>query len=42
VTDPSQAAVPDVSITITNTQTGIARQRTTNQAGDYRVEALLA
>jgi hypothetical protein len=41
VTDPSQAAVPDVSLTVTNTQTGIARQLKTDQAGEYRVPSLM-
>ncbi|HZP01738.1 MAG TPA: TonB-dependent receptor [Terriglobia bacterium] len=41
VSDPSQAAVPDVSLTVTNTQTGIARQVKSDQFGNYRVESLL-
>jgi hypothetical protein len=41
VTDPSQAAVPDVSITVTNTRTGVAREAKTNQVGNYQVESLI-
>src|SRR5512142_85362 len=41
VSDPSQAAVPDVSLTVTNTQTGITRQVKSDQFGNYRVESLL-
>src|SRR5262249_37298551 len=33
VTDATGAAVPNVSITITNAETGIARQLTTNDVG---------
>jgi len=35
VTDPSGAAVPNVSITVTNTDTGIARTLTTSSEGQY-------
>lgn len=35
VTDPSGAAVPNVGITITHTETGQARQVTTNNDGQY-------
>ena len=35
VTDPSGAAVPNVSITITDTDTGIARQVVSNSDGQY-------
>ena len=35
VTDPTGAAVPNVSITITHTETGQARQVTTNSEGQY-------
>ena len=35
VTDPSGAAVPNVSITVTNTDTGIARTFTTSSEGQY-------
>jgi hypothetical protein len=41
VTDPSQAAIPDVAITVTNTQTGITRKLQTDAVGNYRVESLL-
>jgi len=41
VTDASEAAVPNVSLTVTNTAMGIARQLKTNQVGQYRVESLL-
>ena len=41
VTDPSQAAVPDVLITVTNTQTGVAREVKTNPVGYYQVESLI-
>jgi len=35
VTDPSGAAVPNVHLTVTNTDTGISRQVTTNGDGQY-------
>jgi hypothetical protein len=35
VTDPSGAAVPNVAISITNTDTGQVRRITTNPTGDY-------
>lgn len=35
VTDPSGAAVPNVSVTITDTDTGVARQIVTNSDGQY-------
>jgi hypothetical protein len=41
VTDPSQAVVPEVSLTVTNPQTGIARQLKTDDNGNFRVESLL-
>ena len=41
VTDTSQAAIPDVSVTVTNTATGISREIKTSALGDYRVDALL-
>ena len=41
LTDQSQSAIPQVAITVTNVQTGIVRQTTTDQAGDYRVESLV-
>src|SRR6266542_254852 len=41
VTDASGAAVPHATITITNTQTGIARQVATDQYGNYTVSSLV-
>jgi hypothetical protein len=35
VTDPTGAAVPNATITITNTETGVARSLPTNASGDY-------
>jgi hypothetical protein len=35
ITDPSGASVPNVKITLTNTETGLARTVTTNDAGQY-------
>ena len=35
ITDPSGAAVPGVQITITNTETGLVRHMTSNDAGQY-------
>ncbi len=40
VTDPSGAAIPGVTITITNEGTGAERTASTNQAGQYRVTPL--
>jgi hypothetical protein len=40
VTDPSGAAVPNVSITITNTDTGLVSQATSNDVGQYVVPSL--
>ncbi|MGC1452486.1 MAG: carboxypeptidase-like regulatory domain-containing protein, partial [Candidatus Sulfotelmatobacter sp.] len=40
VTDPSGAAVPNVSITVTNIDTGIARSLTTSSEGQYVVPDL--
>lgn len=41
VTDPSNAAVPGVSIVITNTQTGVNYRASTNQYGYYTVGQLI-
>src|SRR5690349_3287625 len=41
VTDPSGGAIPDASVTVTNTQTAISRQVKTDQLGNYRVESLV-
>ena len=35
VTDPSNAAVPNVAITVTNTDTGAVNHLTTSAGGDY-------
>jgi len=40
VTDPSDAAVPNVAIAVTNTDTGQVRHVTSNAAGDYVVPDL--
>ena len=40
VTDPSGAAVPGVAVTVTNDGTGISREVSTNEAGQYRVSPL--
>ena len=41
VSDPSQAAVPDAKVTVTNAQTGIGREMMTSNSGDYRFDSLL-
>jgi len=41
VTDPSQAAIPDAAVTITNQQTGVARRAVTDQYGNYTIPSLL-
>lgn len=41
VTDPSGAAVPKASITVTNTDTGVATHFTTNDTGEYVAPALV-
>ena len=35
VTDPSGAPIPNVNITITNTETALVRHITTNNVGQY-------
>jgi len=35
ITDPSGASVPNVKVTLTNTETGLTRTVTTNDAGQY-------
>src|SRR5262245_26237115 len=40
VTDPSGAAVPNVTITITNTETSLVTHSTTNDVGQYVVPHL--
>jgi len=41
VTDTSQAAIPGVSIIVSNTQTGISRHVETDAVGSFRVDSLL-
>ena len=41
VTDPSNAAIPNAAITITNTQTGVQYHLTTNQTGYYAASQLI-
>ncbi|HLJ45412.1 MAG TPA: carboxypeptidase regulatory-like domain-containing protein [Bryobacteraceae bacterium] len=41
VTDASGSVVPNVSITITNTDTGLSRKLNTNEAGQYVVPGLI-
>src|SRR5262245_12139704 len=40
VQDPSQALIPGVTITATNTQTGVASTTVTNESGSYNFAAL--
>ncbi|TAM80412.1 MAG: hypothetical protein EPN47_15950 [Acidobacteria bacterium] len=42
VTDPSGAAIPGASVTITQAETGFTRTVTTNSLGEYRVVAIPA
>jgi len=41
ITDPSGAAVPDVSVTIVNTDTGVSKVLSTNAAGIYDAVSVL-
>src|SRR5437667_10135662 len=41
VQDPSQAYIPGVMITATNTQTGVASTTISNESGSYTISALL-
>ena len=41
VTDPSNAAVPDVKVTVTNTATGVALSARTNAQGFYSIRGLV-
>ena len=41
VTDPSNAAVPDVKVTVTNTATGVALSAQTNAQGFYSIPGLV-
>ena len=40
ISDPSGASVPGVPITITNTETGVVRQVTSNESGQYVVPGI--
>lgn len=40
VTDKQGGVVPGVTVTVTNTGTGLAREATSNEAGFYRISAL--
>src|SRR5437868_1898233 len=40
VIDPNQAVVPNAKVTVTGTETGLQRQTTSNESGQYRVGAL--
>ena len=41
VQDPSQAFIPGVTVTATNTQTGVVTKAVTNESGTYNIPALL-
>src|SRR5688572_14884606 len=41
VQDPSQAMVPGVTVTATNTQTGITVPTVSNESGSYTIQSLL-
>src|ERR1044071_4260452 len=41
VQDPSQAFIPGVTITATNTQTGVVRTAVSNESGTYNIPSLL-
>ena len=41
VQDPSQAFIPGVTVTATNTQTGVVTTALTNESGTYNITALL-
>ncbi|WP_263415895.1 TonB-dependent receptor [Terriglobus albidus] len=40
VRDPSGAVIPNATVTVTNTATGVVSTRTSNETGDYEVPAL--
>jgi hypothetical protein len=40
VTDPSQAAIPDAKVTVTNADTKVSRTTTTDREGNYQVLSL--
>ena len=42
ITDKSGASVPSASVKATNTDTGLSRQTTTNESGEYRFNLLPA
>src|SRR5687768_1012681 len=41
VRDPSQALIPGVTVTVTNTQTGVTSKWITNESGAYNAPGLL-
>ena len=41
VQDPSGAYIPGVSVTATNTQTGVVTTAITNESGTYNIPSLL-
>ena len=41
VQDPSHAIVPGVSVTATNTETGVVTTAITNETGTYNIPSLL-
>ena len=41
VQDPSQAYIPGVTVTATNTQTGVVTTAITNESGAYNIPSLL-
>jgi hypothetical protein len=41
VQDPTQAFIPGVTVTATNTQTGVTSSVVTNESGTYTIQTLL-
>ena len=41
VQDPSQAFIPGVTVTVTNTQTGVVTTALSNESGTYNIPGLL-
>mgnify|MGYP003576456060 CR=1 FL=1 len=41
VQDPSQAFIPGVTVTATNTRTGVVTTAITNESGTYKIPSLL-
>src|SRR5258708_7762824 len=41
VQDPTQAYIPGVTVTATNTQTGVTSSVVTNESGTYTIQSLL-